>query len=191
MLYPSSRISNQSLKDIAEEPSAPIATNWDTGRKIVISTNVPIATYTNPTTRNICASSNHSDLTADPRHPSNRNRRHHHHSPSKSPIREGSKQENPRHPLPPQPPHRLPTEESKRTKGRGRKRTIILANKERPKEKLIGPLMTSKGNGIEGWRNSPNNKTNPTTTTTKPSTTSTKSHLDFRSSWKFRTVDGG
>ena len=191
MLYPSSKISSQSLKNIAEEPFAPIATNWDTGRKTVVSTNAPIATYTNPTTRNIYASSNHSDLMADPRHPSNKNHRHHHHSPSESPIREDSKQENPRHPLPPQPPLRLPTEESKRTKGRERKRITIPANKERSKETLTGLSTTWRRSGIEGWRNSPNNKMNLTSMTTKPSTTSTKSHLDFRSSWKFRTIDGG
>ena len=67
--YHFSEISNRSPKDTAEGPSAPIATNWDTGRKTVISTNVPTATYTNPTMRNIYASSSHLDPTADPKHP--------------------------------------------------------------------------------------------------------------------------
>ena len=60
------------------------------------------------------------------------------------------------------------------------RKTTTPANKEKPKEKSTELSMTSRGNGTGEWRNSPNNKTNPTTTTTKPSTTSTRNHLDFR-----------
>ena len=140
--YHFSEISNRSPKDTAEGPSAPIATNWDTGRKTAASTNVPIATYTNPTMRNIYASSNHSGLTDDPKPLSNRNCPHHRPSPFASPTREDLKQENPHHPLPHQPPHRLPMEESTRTKEKGRKRIITPANKRKPKERSIEPLTT-------------------------------------------------
>ena len=179
-LYPSSEISNRSPKDIAEGSSALIATNWDTGRRIVVSTNAPIAIYTNPTTRNTYASSNHSGLTANPKHLSNRSLHLHHPSLSESHIKEDSKPENPPPPSHHQPPHLHQMEESKRTKEKERRRTTTLANKGKLKEKSIELSMTLKRNGIEGWKNSPNSKTNHTTMTTKPSTTSTKSHLDFR-----------
>ena len=189
--HPSSEISNRSLNDIAEERSAPIVTNLDIGRKTAVFTNAHTATYTNPTTRNTYASSNHSDLTADPKHPSNKNRHHHHPSPSASLIKEVSKTENP-HPLSHHPPCLPPpAEESPKTKERERRKTITPANKGKSKERSTGLSMISRKNGTEGWRNSPNNRTNPTNMTTKPSTTSTRSHLDFRSSWKFRTIDGG
>ena len=141
MPYHSSEISKKSLKDTAEEPSAQIVTNWDTGRKTAVSTNVPIATYTNPTTRNICASSNHSDLTANPKPLSNKNHHHHHPSPSESPIREDSKPENPPPPSHHQPPLPRPTEESTRTKEKAKRRIITPANKGRPKETSTGPSM--------------------------------------------------
>ena len=191
MPYPSSGTSNKSPNDIAEEPSAPTAINSVTGRKTAGFTNAHTAIYTNPTTRNIYVSSNHSDLMVDPKPLSNKNRHLHHPYQSESPIREDSKRENPLPPLPPRLPHRLPAEESTRTKERGRRKTTTPVNKGRSKEKSTELSMTSRKNGTEEWRNSPNNKTNPTSTTTKPSTTSTRNHLDFRSSWKFRTVDGG
>ena len=128
--------------------------------------------------RNICASSNHSDLMADPKHPSNKNHLHHHPSLFESHTKGDSKPRNPPHPShhPPHPP--LPAEKSSKTKEKER-RNISPANKERSKEKSIEPLMTSKGNGTGEWKNSPNNRTNPSNTTTKPSETSTKSHVDF------------
>ena len=190
MPYPSSRISSRSLKNIAEKPSAPTATNWDTGRKTVVSTNVPTATYTNPTTRNTYASSNHSDLMVDLKHRSNKNHHHPHHSLFASPIREDSKPGN-LHPPSHHPPPPHPAGESTRTKEKERRRITIPANKERSKEKSTELSTTSKGSGTEGWKNSPNNKTNPTNMTMKPSITSTRNRLDFRSSWKFRTVDEG
>ena len=189
MPYPSSGTSNRSLNDIAEEPSAPIVTKSVIGRKTADFTNAHIATYTNLTTRNICVSSNHLDLTVDPKPLSNKNRHLHHPYQSESPIREDSKQENPLPPLPPRLPHHLLAEKSPRTKEKGRRNNIIPENKGKPKS--IEPSMTSRGNGIEEWRNSPNSKTNPTNMTTKPSATSTMSHLDFKSSWKFRIIDGG
>ena len=99
----------------------------------------PIATYTNPTTRNTYASSNHSGLTADPRHLSNKNPPHHHPSQFVSPTREDSKTENQHPPLPRPPPRRLPMEGSRRTKGRGRRRTIIPANKGRLRRRSTKP----------------------------------------------------
>ena len=189
--YHSSKISSRSLNDTAEKHSAQTAISWDTGRKTVVSTNVHIATSINLTTKNTYVFFDPSDPTVNPKPLSNKNHHHHHPSLSESPIKEDSKQENPHHPLPPQPPRRPLMKESKRTKEKGRRRIIIPANKERPKEESIEPSTTSKENGIEGWKNSLNNRTNPTTTMMKPSTTSTKNHLDSRSSWKFRTIDGG
>ena len=178
--YHSSEISNRSPKNTAEEPSAPIATNWDTGRKIVVFTNVPIATYTNPTMRNTYASSNHLDLTVDQGPPSNRSHLHHHLSPFESHTKEDSKPRNPPPPSHHPPRLPLPAEKSPKIREKGRKRTITPANKEKPKEKSIELLTTSRENGIEEWRNFPNSKTNPTNTTTKPSEISTKNHMDFR-----------
>ena len=134
-LYPSSEISNRSLKDTAEEHSAQTVTSWDIGRKTAVSTNAHTATSTNPTTKNTYVFFDPSDLMADPKPPSNKNRPHHHPSPFESPTREDSKQENPHPPLPPQPLHHHQMEESKRTKERGRKRIIILANKGKLKER--------------------------------------------------------
>ena len=140
MPYPSSKILNRSPKDIAEKPSAPIATSWGTGRKIAASTNVPTATYTNPTMRNTFASSNHSDPTVDPKHQSNRKHRPHHHSLFESQTKGDSKPENLHPPSLRQPPHHLPTEESTKTKKKGRtKRITTPTNKGKPKEKLTGP----------------------------------------------------
>ena len=140
---------------------------------------IPIATYTNPTTRNIYASSNHLDLTVDPKLPSNKSHLPHHHSPFESHIREDSKQENPHPPShhPPRPP--LPAEKSPRTREKEERNTSPV-NKERSKGTSTELSTISKGSGTEGWRNSPKTKTNPTNTTTKPSETSTKSHMDFR-----------
>ena len=180
MPYHFSETSNRSPKETAEEPSAPIAINWDTGRKTVVSTNAHTATYTNPTTRNICASSNHSDLTVDPKHPSNKNHLHHHPSLFESHTKEDSKPRNlppPSHHLPRLP---LPTEESKRTKGKAKRKTITPASKEGSKEKSTKPSTKSRGNGTDEWRSSPNNRTNPSNMTTKPSETSTKSHMDSK-----------
>ena len=142
MLYPSSEILNKSPKNITEEPSAPTVTSWDIGRKTVVFTNVHTAIYSNPTTRNTCVSSNHSDLTADPKPPSNKNHPHHHPSPFASLIREGSKPENPPPPSHHQPPHHHLTEELKRTKERVKRRTTTPANKEKSKERLIELSMT-------------------------------------------------
>ena len=138
--YHFSETSNRSPKDTTEEPSAPTVTNWDTGRKTVVSTNVPIATYTNPITRNICASSSHLALTADPKHPLNKNHPLHHPSPFESHIKEDSK---PRNPFPPshhQPHLPLPAEKSPKTRERERRITTP-ANKERSKEKSTKPSM--------------------------------------------------
>ena len=99
----------------------------------------------------------------------------------------------PRNPSPPshRPPHPpLPAEKSSKTKEKER-RNILPVNKERLKETSTELLTTSRGSGTEGWKSSPKTKTNPTNTTTRPSETSTKNHMDFRSSWKFRTIDGG
>ena len=144
----------------------------------------------NPTMRNISASSNHLGLTADPKHPLNKNRPPHHLSPFESHIREDSKPRNPPPPShrPPHPP--LPAEKSSKTRERER-RNISPANKGRSKETSTELSTTSKGSGIEGWRSSPNNRTNPSNMTTRPSETLTKNHTDFRSSWKFRNIDGG
>ena len=135
MPYPSSETSKQHPKNTAEEHSAPTAINWGTGEKTATFTNVPIATYTDPITRNICASSNHLALTADPKHPLNKNHPLHHPSPFEFHIKGDSKQRNQHHPLPPPPHHRLPTEESKRTKEKAKRKTIILANRGRSKER--------------------------------------------------------
>ena len=121
--YPFSEISNRSLKDIAEKPSAPTATNLDTGKRTATSTNAHIANYTNPTTRNTYASSNHLDLTVNPKHPLNKNHPPHHHSPSESHIKKDSKQENPYPPShhPPRPP--LPAEKSPKIREKEKKET--------------------------------------------------------------------
>ena len=140
-LYPSSEISNRSLKNIAGEHSAQTATSLDTGRKIVVSTNAHTATYINPTTRSIYVFFEPSDLMVTPKPLSNKNRPHHHLSPSTSPIREGSEQGNPHHPLPLQQLHRPPMEESIKTREKGR-RIITPANKEGSKGKLTEPLTT-------------------------------------------------
>ena len=139
----SSEISNRSQRNIAEEPSAPTATNWDIGRRTAVFTNAPTATSINPTTKNIYAFFDPSDHTADPKPLSNKNYPPHHLFPSASPTREDSKTENPPHPSPLRPPHHRPTEESTRTRERERerKRTIIHANKERPKETSTKPSM--------------------------------------------------
>ena len=189
--YPSSEISNRSLKDTTEEHSAQTAINWDTGKKTAVSTNAHIAISTNPTTKNTYVFFDPLDLMVDPKPLSNRNRHHHHPSPSESPTREDSKPRN----LPPlshHPPHLpLPAEKSPRTREKERRKTTTPANKEKSKEKSTKLSTKSRRSGTEEWRNSPNNRMNPMNTTTRPSTTSTKSHPDFRSSWKFRTIDGG
>ena len=132
------------------------------------------------------------DLKAIPeKHPSNKNHPHHHPSLFESHTKEDSKPRNPSPPSHRPPHHRHPMEESKRTKERGRKRIILPANKERWRETSTELSTTSKENGTEEWRSSPKTKTSPTNTTMKPSEISTKSHMDFRSSWKFRTIDGG
>ena len=140
MPYRSSEISNKSQKNIAEEPSAPIATIWDTGRKTAVSTNAHTAISINHTTRNTSVSFDPSGLTADPKPLSNKNHPHHHLSPFASLTREDSKQENPHHPSPLQrPPHPLPMEKSTKTKEKERKRTTTPANKEKSKEKSTKP----------------------------------------------------
>ena len=188
--YLSSRTSNPSQINIAEEPSAPTATNSVTGRRTADITNARIVICINPTMRNTYVSSNHSDLTVDPKHPSNRNRLHHHPSLFESHTKEDSKPRNPS-PLSHHPPHPpLPTEKSPKTREKERRNTLPV-NKERSKETSTGLSTTSRRSGTEGWKNSPKTKTNPTNTTTKPSETLTKNHMDFRSSWKFRTIDGG
>ena len=139
--YPSSGTSNPSLKDTAEGPSAQIAINWDIGRKTVVSTNAHIVTSINPITKNIYVFFDPSDHMVDPKPLSNKNHHHHHPFQFESLIREDSKQENPLPPLPPRLPHHLPTEESTRTKGKGRRKTTTPVNKERLKEKSIEPSM--------------------------------------------------
>ena len=129
--------------------------------------------------RNTYASSNHSDLTADPGLPSNKSHHLHHHSQSESHIKEDSKPRNQHLRLLPQ-PHLLPAEKSPKTKEKGRRRIITPANNEKPKGTSTKPSTRSKENGIEGWRNSPKTKTNPMNTTMKPSETSTRNHMDFR-----------
>ena len=78
-----------------------------------------------------------------------------------------------------------------KNRGKGKKKHLTREQRKKWKETSTELSTTSKESGIEGWKSSPKTKTNPTNTTTKPSGTSTKSHMDFRSSWKCRTVDGG
>ena len=79
----------------------------------------------------------------------------------------------------------------KKNKGKGKKKNYYTRKQRKVERDIDRAFDEIEREWIEEWRNSPNNKMNPTSMTMKPSTISTRNHLDFRSSWKFRTINGG